>query len=359
MSSHSLRQLGWNGTFEEAMAPFAGQALVPARVIAEHRGLYRVSCASGELPAEVTGRLMFLAEERLDYPVVGDWVAAAVLDQGTQAVIHHILPRASVLVRKHAGKTTQGQAIAANIDSIFIVTSLDDRFSMNRLERYLAVASGSGAQPFVLLSKSDLAPDAEEQAKAARGRITTAEVFTVSCRTGAGIERVREILAGERTGCFIGPSGVGKSSLVNRLAGAELLRIAEVRESDSRGRHTTTRRELFVLEGGGIVIDTPGMRELGLWDAGEGIDRAFADIEELAAGCAYRDCTHQMEPNCAVRAAVDAGTLDAGRYQSFLKLGREQEHLDARTDRMKQQEKKAKDRSLSKAIKDVSKRKRP
>jgi ribosome biogenesis GTPase len=287
---------------------------------------------------------MFQAEGRLDYPVVGDWVATAVLDRGEQAVIHHILPRVSVLARKHAGRKIEGQAIAANIDIIFIVIGLDRNYNLNRVERYLAVASGSGARPIVVLSKSDLAADADGKAAEVRSRTDNAAVIAVSARTGSRLEGIRELLNGSRTGCFIGSSGVGKSSLINRLAGSELLRTAEVRAADSKGRHTTSHRELFVLDSGGIVIDTPGMRELGLWDPGESIERAFADIEELAAGCVFRDCTHRIE-------------LEPARYENFLKLGREQEHLEARTDRFKQQEKKAYDKTLSKAAKDVYKRK--
>lgn len=357
MKRYALEQLGWSRSFDEAMAPFLDQGFVPVRVIAEHRGGYRVAGASGEMPAEVTGRLMFLAEERLDYPVVGDWVAASLVDRGEQAVIHQVLPRATVLARKHAGRKIEGQAIAANIDVIFIVVGLDGNYRLSRVERYLAAASGSGARPVVLLSKSDLVPDAEDKAVEVRERTDAAEVIAVSARTGAGMGRIRELLTEGRTACFIGSSGVGKSSLINRLAGTELLRTAEVREADSKGRHTTSHRELFVLDGGGMVIDTPGMRELGLWDPGEGIEVAFADIEELAAGCVFRDCTHRSEPKCAVRAAVDAGSLAPARYESFLKLGREQEHLEARTDRLKRQEKKARDKLLSKAIKDLYKRK--
>jgi ribosome biogenesis GTPase len=209
----------------------------------------------------------------------------------------------------------------------------------------------------VILSKSDLAADSEGKAAEVRSRTDNASVIAVSARTGSGLEGIRDLLNGGRTGCFIGSSGVGKSSLINRLAGSELLRTSEVRMADSRGRHTTSHRELIVLDSGGIVIDTPGMRELGIWDSREGIERAFADIEQLAAACAFRDCTHRIEPDCAVRAAVDAGELELARYENFLKLGREQEHLDARTDRFKQQEKKAYDKALSKAVKDISKRK--
>ncbi|NTW68189.1 MAG: ribosome small subunit-dependent GTPase A, partial [Nitrospirae bacterium] len=334
------------------MAPFRQEGLVPARVIAEHRGMYRVAASRGEMPAEVTGRLMFHADERLDYPVVGDWVAAAVLDQGGLAVIHAVLPRTSVLARKSAGRKLEGQAIAANVDIIFVVIGLDHDFNLNRLERYLAVAAGTTARPVVLLSKSDLVPDPDASARSASDRAEGAEVLAVSSRTGSGMDRLGILLARGVTACFIGSSGVGKSSIINRLAGRELLRTAEVREADSKGRHTTSHRELFVLPSGGIVIDTPGMRELGLWDAGQGIGRAFGDIEALAAACAFSDCTHRVEPGCAVRAAVEEGELDPGRYESFLKLGREQEHLDAKTDWFKQQERKARGKSIAKAVKD-------
>jgi ribosome biogenesis GTPase len=353
----SLALLGWNESFAQAMGLLRQEGLVPVRVIAEHRGQYRVACPGGEMPAEVTGRMMYHAEERLDYPVVGDWAAAAVFDNGALAVIRAILPRKSVLARKCAGRKLEGQAIAANVDIIFVVIGLDHNFNLNRLERYLAVAAGAGAQPVVLLSKSDLAPDAAAAAASVSRRMDGAEVIAVSARTCDGIENVRALLMEGRTACFIGSSGVGKSSLINRLAGKELLKTAEVRESDSRGRHTTSHRELFVLPSGGIVIDTPGMRELGLWDAGQGIERAFADLESLAPSCAFSDCTHRTEPGCAVRAAVESGTLERARYESFLKLGREQEHLEAKTDRFKQQEKKANDKALSKAVKDVYRRK--
>lgn len=353
----SLEQLGWRPSFEQAMAPFRQEGLVPARVIAEHRGLYRVAGGQGEMPAEVTGRLMFDAQDRLDYPVVGDWVAAAVLDQGGLAVIHAVLPRMSVLARKSSGRKFEGQAIAANVDIIFVVIGLDHNFNLNRMERYLAAASGTAARPVVLLSKSDLVPDPDDAARSAADRAEGAEVLAVSIRTGSGMDRLNELLATGVTACFIGSSGVGKSSIINRLAGRELLRTAEVREEDSRGRHTTTHRELFVLPSGGIVVDTPGMRELGLWDAGQGIERAFGDIEALAPACAFSDCTHRVEPGCAVRAAVERGDLDRARYDSFLKLGREQEHLEAKTDWFKQQERKAYGKSIAKAVKDLYKRK--
>lgn len=352
-----LEQLGWRASFEQAMAPFQQEGLVPARVIAEHRGIYRVAANEGEMPAEVTGRLMYHAEDRLDYPVVGDWVAAEVLDQGGLAVIHAVLPRASVLARKSAGRKFEGQAIAANVDIIFVVLGLDHNFNLNRLERYLAAAAGTGARPLVLLSKSDLVPDPEASIRSAAGRTEGAEVLAVSSRTGSGMERLNALLTTGVTGCFIGSSGVGKSSIVNRLAGRELLRTAEVRGADSRGRHTTSHRELFVLPSGGMVIDTPGMRELGLWDPGTGIERAFGDIEALASACAFSDCTHRVEPGCAVLLAVDTGSLDRGRYESFLKLGREQDHLESKTDWFKQQKKKAYGKSIAKAVKDLYKRK--
>lgn len=353
----TLEQLGWNRTFELSMDPYRKDGLVPVRVIAEHRDVYRVAAAGGEMPAEVTGRMMHLAEDRLDFPVVGDWAAAAVFDQGGLAVIHAVLPRTSVLARKAAGRKLEGQAIAANVDIIFAVTGLDGNYNLNRVERYIAAAAGTGSRPVVLLSKSDLVPDPDVLARTAAGRVEGVEVIAVSSRTGQGMDRVAALLGTGVTACFIGSSGVGKSSLINRLAGRELLRTAAVREADSRGRHTTSHRELFVLPSGGVVIDTPGMRELGLWDAGRGIEQAFSDIEALAVACAFTDCTHRTEPGCAVRAAVEAGELDRGRYESFLKLGREQEHLEAKTDWFKQQKKKAFGKSIAKAVKELYKRK--
>lgn len=357
MITFSLEQLGWDSFFQEALTESAGQQeVVPVRVIAEHRGQYRVAGQPGEMPAEVTGRMMFLAGERLDYPVVGDWVIAQIFDNAKQAVIHGILPRKSLLARKYAGKKIDGQAIAANIDIIFIVIGLDNNFNLNRVERYLAAAAASRAEPIVLLSKSDISPDAEEKVRLVNARTGRELALPVSAKTGSGLERVRQLLAAGRTACFIGSSGVGKSSLINRLANAEFLKTADVRESDSRGRHTTTHRELFVLDCGGIVIDTPGMRELGLWDSANGIERAFTDIEGAASGCRFADCTHLSEPGCAVLAAVASGEIDRERYESFLKLGREQEHLEAKTDRFKQQEKKAYGKTIAKAIKDIKKK---
>lgn len=353
---HALERLGWNDHFAASLASLRQPQLVPARIIAEHRGRYRVACPAGEMPAEVTGRMMFLAEERLDYPVVGDWTAVEVFDKGALAIIHQVLPRTSILARKYAGRKAEGQAIAANVDVIFIVIGLDHNFNMNRVERYLAVAAGSGAQAVVLLSKSDLVPDAEDTAKLVRERTGGAPVYPVSARTGAGMEQVRQALGPGRTACCVGSSGVGKSSIINNLAGRELLKTAEVREADSRGRHTTSHRELFVLESGGIVIDTPGMRELGLWDSAPGIEQAFADIETAAAGCAFTDCTHRSEPGCAVLEAVAAGEISRERYESYLKLEREQERLAAKTDPFKQQEKKARDKALSKVIRDYEKK---
>lgn len=353
----TLEQLGWNDAFGQAMEPYRREGLAPARVIAEHRGLYRVATERGEMPAEVTGRMMHAAEDRLDFPVVGDWVAAMVLDKGNLAVVHAVLPRVTVLARKSAGRKIEGQAIAANVDIVFVVIGLDHNFNLNRMERYLAAAAGTGARPIVLLSKSDLVPDPDAVVSSAAERAESVEVFAVSSRTDADMERLNALLTTGTTACFIGSSGVGKSSIVNRLAGRELLRTAEVREDDSRGRHATTHRELFLLPSGGIVIDTPGMRELGLWDSGQGIEQAFSDIETLASSCAFSNCTHQVEPGCAVRAAVENGDLDRARYESFLKLGREQEHLEAKTDWFKQQKKKAYGKSIAKAVKELYKRK--
>lgn len=357
MDTSILAQYGWNEFFERSLQPCGDAALVPARVSAEHRGQYQVRTSGGEVPAEITGRMMFLAGDRSDYPVVGDWVLAEILDKGAHAVIHSLLPRRTLLVRKTAGKDVALQTIAANIDFVVIITGMDGNFNLRRIERYLVAARESGARPVVLLNKSDLAHDAPARLREAQAVAGTAQVLLASARTGAGMDEVERLIAPGETACFIGSSGAGKSTLVNRLAGSELLHTAEVREGDSRGRHTTTHRQLFILPSGAIVIDTPGMRELGLVDADGGVEDTFADIEELSMECRFRDCSHTIEAGCAVLAAVERGVLDQARHTSFLKLKREIQHNEAKLDIKARLEQKGRDRMLAKAIRDVVKKK--
>jgi ribosome biogenesis GTPase len=328
---HSLEQLGWTPVWKSAFALIENQDLEPARVLEEQKDLLRVGTARGALWAVTAGRLLHGAAGPEELPAVGDWVAveARAPTEG-RSRIHALLPRRSALVRKTAFRRTQAQVVAANVDTVFCVTSLNRDFNPRRLERYLALVWESGARPVLLLNKADLCADAEARRAEAETAAMGVPVHTVSAREGLGLDALERHLGGGETTAVIGSSGVGKSTLINRLAGAELLAVKEIRADDDRGRHTTTHRQLVRLPGGALLIDTPGMRELALWESEEGLEQAFGEIEEAAARCRFRDCRHDGEPGCAIRAALADGTLDAERYASYVKLKRELAHLARR-----------------------------
>ena len=323
-----LQELGWDESFADAFRPHAENGLAPARVAVEHRSEYVVYADAGELRGELSGRLRFDG----DHPAVGDWVAVATRAGEGRATIHAVLPRRTAFVRKTAWTETRPQTLAANVDVVFIVCGLDLNFNVRRIERYLTLAWESGAQPVVLLTKADLCDDVPERMLEVEAVAIGVPVHAVSAPTGAGLDEVQLYLGIGRTAALLGSSGVGKSTLVNALAGAELLATNEVRSADGRGRHTTTHRQLVLLPDGGLMLDTPGMRELQLWDAEQGIGAAFADVDELVAQCRFTDCAHEREPGCAIRAALRNGELDAERYESWRKLQRELEHLRVRQD---------------------------
>ena len=326
---------GWDAVFAERFMPFAEQGLLPARVIVEYQHIYRVVSADGETLATVAGRMRHRAAQRLDYPGVGDWVAIRPNPEDERATIHGVVERKSRFVRKVAGSVVAEQVVAANVDVVLIVMALDADFNPRRLERYLVLARESGASPVVVLSKADLTDDVPDRVTIA-GAVAGPDVpiHVVSAPRDEGYEALETYLQPGRTVALLGSSGVGKSTIVNRLAGAELQRTREVRASDGRGRHTTTHRELLLLPGGGLLMDTPGMRELQLWDVDEGVEQTFNDVEELSADCRFPDCEHDREPDCAVQAAVETGDLPAERLKSYHKLRRELRALANRQDHL-------------------------
>jgi len=344
-----LEKLGWTSSLEESFAPFAATGLVPGRVSAAHTHLYRVLTRAGDWLAEVTGRLRHEARGPEDFPAVGDWVALQPRPGEERAQVHAVLPRKSAFVRKAAGSATEAQVLAANVDTVFLVAGLDHDFNPRRIERALVLAWESGASPVVVLNKADLGGDIEAPRLAMEAAAPGVPVHVVSGRRGDGMEALEPYLAPGRTVVLLGSSGVGKSTLVNRLLGEDRQPTAEVRPHDQRGRHTTTHRELIALPGGAVLVDTPGLREIQLWATEEGLAGAFEDVARLARGCRFRDCRHRGEPGCAVQAAVAAGELAAERLQSHQKLEAELRHLEVKADLGLQRAQKARWRAIHKA----------
>jgi ribosome biogenesis GTPase len=318
-----LESLGWNSFFASHFAPYEKDGLIPARITIEQKTHFFAATGKEELRASLAGKLRFEARGEEDVPGVGDWVALRPTPGERTATIVRVLPRKSKFSRKMVGRERAEQTVAANIDLVFLVNALDATFNLRRLERYLVLAAGSGAQPAVVLNKSDLCDDLSRLVNEVRAVASQIPVYVMSAARGEGLEPLRNSLGVGVTGAFLGPSGVGKSTIINRLIGLEKLKTRKVREYDGKGRHTTSHREMVVLPSGGILIDTPGMRELQLWEGEEGIEEAFDDIESLAATCRFRNCRHDSEPECAVRKALQEGILDQGRCASYLKLQRE------------------------------------
>jgi ribosome biogenesis GTPase / thiamine phosphate phosphatase len=327
-----IQDLGWDAYFEALWSENAQDGCVPARVVSQQRGLWRVVGDFEECWAEPSGKFRKESETGGDWPAVGDWVSVEMRPEKQSAMIQRVLTRRSRFVRKVAGKQIAEQVIVANIDVALIVAALDGDFNVRRIERYLAQCWESGARPAIVLNKADACTESRELAAEIEGIAMGAPIYVVSAKTGEGLDVLEASFRKGQTIVLLGSSGVGKSTLVNWLLQEERQTTHAVRESDSRGRHTTTSRELFMMSSGAMIIDTPGLRELQLWNASEGVTQTFADVDELASKCRFTNCQHQQEPGCAVQAAIRASILDADRLESWRKLQREQEFLARKVD---------------------------
>ncbi|HAF96340.1 MAG: ribosome small subunit-dependent GTPase A [Elusimicrobia bacterium GWF2_52_66] len=341
-----LKDLGYNSFFETHRNRLGLDGYSVARVIAEYKETYRVKNENGEFPAKITGKQMHQAKSREDYPAVGDWVAISELEVNW-AVIYGVLPRKSLLKRKTSGKFSI-QVIATNIDVAFAIESMDRDYNLNRFERYCALAKDGGIEPSIILNKTDLISAAELEEKTAqiRKRFKNVEIFTTSVTSDHGIAELRSRISQTKTYCFLGSSGVGKSSLINKLLGSNATKIKAIGELTGRGKHTTTTREMYFLNNGGIIIDNPGLREVGMADSIIGIDTVFDGISTLSEKCRFKDCTHTHEPGCAVKVSVETGELDENRFSNYLKLKKEAGYYQ-----MTKNERRKKDHQFGKFVK--------
>jgi ribosome biogenesis GTPase len=324
----NLEELGWNSLFQNQSVYYQQENLLPARVIFCSRGLYRLASENGELWAEIAGSLRYKSLESEDLPVCGDWVLADRALDGNRSVVRVLLSRNTQFVRQQAGTTPGPQVVAANVDTICIVCGLDSDFNLRRIERYLTIAWESGARPVILLNKSDICDDIPTRMAETMSLAPGVPVLAGSAENGSGMDELLRYTGCGLTLALMGSSGVGKSSIVNRLVGSPIQEVHETDAETGRGIHTTAARHLFMLPTGGLVMDTPGMRELRAWSVDSGVDAVFEDIKCLAEGCRYRNCSHQSEPGCQVSAAIACGELDAARFANYQKLSKEARYIE-------------------------------
>jgi len=349
----SLESLGWNSYFQDAFEAIKVSGFKIGRVAIENRQQYLLYSEQGEFIAEVSGKLLYESESAADLPKVGDWVVISLLEKEGKAIIHYVLKRKSKFSRKVAGNKTEEQIVAANIDIIFIVQGLDNNFNLRRLERYLIMAYESGAKPVIILNKVDLCEDYKKRAAKVEEIAFGVPIIVVSAKTGYGIGKIKNFIKEGVTFAFIGSSGVGKSTIINVIVGKEILKTKEVRTKDSKGRHVTEKRELIILASGGLLIDTPGMRELQLWSASYGLDETFADIQNLALNCYFSDCSHINEKKCAVIEAANKGIISEKRYRSYIKLQKELDYLKTRQNKSAFLEEKKRIKNLHKEFRRI------
>lgn len=346
-----LKKLGWNAFFGGHFREYAG-TYEPGRVSTVRKTGYVVYTKAGEVRARASGSLRQCG----DQPATGDWVALA-MDVTGLATIHAVLPRKSKFSRKDAGRVTGEQVLVTNVDTVFVVTSLNKDFNLRRLERYLVVARESGAEPVVILSKADVCDEADQYLRDVNEIAPDVTAYVISSVESRGLDQLAPYLQEGKTVALLGSSGVGKSTLINALSGRELQKVGEIRDDDSRGRHVTTERSLILLEQGGVIIDNPGMRELQLWDVGAGLQSQFEDIEELGKQCKFSDCRHETEPGCAIRKALSEGTLSSVRLESYRKLQKEQLALERKKNPELMAAERKKWKNIGKLAKDIRKSK--
>jgi ribosome biogenesis GTPase len=346
-----LADFGYNDKLEEFRIGNNPDGFEIGRVVAEHKERYIVTTTQGEFEAEITGNMRFAAKSRIDFPAVGDWVALRTYDSGI-AIIHQLLPRFSIVKRQAVGQFGEIQVIAANIDYALLVQAVDRDFNINRLERYLTICNSSKVKPVIILSKTDLIDELRlnEILSSINARIHDVAVVTISNQTLEGYEKVKSFIEKGKTYCMLGSSGVGKSTLLNNLLGKPIMRTGTISESSNKGRHVTSHRALFVLENGGILIDNPGMREVGIADTESGLEITFEKIFQLSKYCRFKDCTHTNETGCGVVEAVEKGELDPASYHNYLKMEREKAYFDSTV-----AERRVKDKEFGKFLKNYKK----